>query len=129
MFPKVGCCEIPIAVCCWSTRNGPCGDAIAVRANVVDEQFEPLRNPNLEADLIAPDGRSQKLSLQRVDGELEGIFAGRFVASQEGEYRVELPLPGVGEPIVLQREVRVRLPNLEIERPQRNDAVLQNLAD
>ena len=57
------------------------------------------------------------------------MYSGRFMATQAGDYTLQLVLPGDGEPVILEREVRVRLPNLEIERPQRNDTMLQQLAD
>jgi hypothetical protein len=70
----------------------------------------------------------QTVELRRAAAEREGNYVGRFMAAQAGDYRLELLLPGDGEPVVLERNVRVRLPNLEIERPQRNDPVLSQLA-
>jgi hypothetical protein len=57
------------------------------------------------------------------------MYSGRFMVAQSGDYQLELTLPGDGELVVLEREVRVKLPNLEIERPQRNDTDLQLLAN
>ena len=105
------------------------GDAIAIRASVVDEQFQPLRDTAITVMLHAPDKTTQAIELRRADAEREGMYAGRFMATQTGDYRLELTLPGEGERVVLDREVRVRLPNLEIERPQRNDGLLQQLAE
>ena len=56
------------------------------------------------------------------------MYAGQFMATQEGDYHIELTLPASGEEVVLRRDVRVRIPNLEIERPQRNEALLSDLA-
>lgn len=104
------------------------GDSIAVRASVVDQQFQPLRDPTINVTVRQPNGKSTRLELQQADGGREGMYAGRILASQAGDYQFQLTLPGDGEPIVLEREVRVRLPNLEIERPQRNDGLLQGVA-
>ena len=56
------------------------------------------------------------------------MYSGRFIAAQAGDYELQMALPGDGEPVILEREVRVKLPNLEIERPQRNDALLRRVA-
>lgn len=104
------------------------GDSIGIRATVVDEQFQPLRAEAVDVTLRQPDKSTQTIALRRADGVRDGMYTGRFMANQAGDYQLELTLPGEGEPIVLEREVRVKLPNLEIERPQRNDADLQLLA-
>jgi len=104
------------------------GDAISIRASIVNQQFEPLRDPSVKLTLNAPDKSTQQLELQRADGGRDGMYAGRFMATQAGNYKLQLALPGDGEPVILEREVRVRLPNLEVERPQRNDAVLRRVA-
>jgi hypothetical protein len=105
------------------------GDAISVRASVTDQQFQPLRDPTIKLTMVLPDKSQQELEISRAAAEREGMYTGRFIASREGDYRLQLTLEGEGEPVVLEREVRVRLPNLEIERPQRNDNLLQQLAD
>lgn len=104
------------------------GDTIGVRASVVDAQFQPLQDKSVTVTLRQPDQTMQTLELQQADGVREGMYAGRFMATQPGDYRLELALPGDGEPVILEREVRVKLPNLEIERPQRNDAELSRIA-
>ena len=104
------------------------GDAIAVRASVVDAQFQPLTDPTIDVVLKQPNKEDQNIELQRSDSGREGMYVGRFLASQAGDYQLQLTLPGEGEPVVLEREVRVKLPNLEIEKPQRNDADLALLA-
>jgi hypothetical protein len=104
------------------------GDTVTVRASVVDEQFRPLKSPSLEASLVLPNQTRRTLTLRQSSSDREGIFVGQFLANQEGEFRVELALSSSSEPVVLQRDVRVRLPDLEIERPQRNDALLSEIA-
>jgi len=104
------------------------GDAIAIRASVVDMQFQPLRDESINVTLKQPNEKTQNIELRRADGGREGMYSGRFLATQAGDYQLSLNLPGDGEPVVLEREVRVKLPNLEIEKPQRNDPDLQLLA-
>ncbi len=56
------------------------------------------------------------------------MYTGQFTALQEGDYRLELALPGA-DTEVLSREVRVRVPDREIQKPERHDALLGHLAD
>ena len=55
------------------------------------------------------------------------MYSGQFTATREGDLRIDLGVPGV-ENELLSREVKVRLPALEIENPRRNDALLASLA-
>ena len=54
------------------------------------------------------------------------FYVNQFIATQEGDYRVELQLPGSDD--LLTREIRVRVPQLEIENSLRNDALLSLVA-
>jgi hypothetical protein len=55
------------------------------------------------------------------------MYSGQFTTVRQGDYRIVLPVPDI-EDEMLTREVRVRLPAREIERPQRNDALLSEIA-
>ncbi len=104
------------------------GDTITVRATLSDTQFRPLTLESVEAAVLRPDTRREPLTMQRVvNGERPGMYAAQFTATLEGDYRIELPIPG-SDTELLTREVKVRVPALEIESPQRNDAVLSLLA-
>ncbi len=110
------------------------GDTIAVRAHLTDEQFQPLTQNEVQALLIPPQDFSQPnsipttLTLRRIEQSARpGMYAGQFTATQEGDYRVELPIAGSDQ--ILEAAVRSRLPDLEIERPQRNNALLSLAAD
>lgn len=105
------------------------GDTITVRAVLTDEQFEPLRLPKVEANLLGPGGTIQNVALTPVDGERDGTYGGRFVVRAAGAYDLRLTLgDGLGD-TVLRQSVQVRLPTAELERPQRNDEELQFIAD
>ena len=43
------------------------GDAIAIRASVVDQQFEPLSDPTIRVNLRQPDGDIEQLELQQAE--------------------------------------------------------------
>lgn len=102
------------------------GQTVSVRAQVTDEQLEPLDVPSLELEVIAPDRSSQTVKLTR-DPTRAGTYAGQFSVRQEGAYQLELPLDD-SEVDLLTRRIQVRVPDLERENPQRNDALLGELA-
>lgn len=105
------------------------GDHVAVQAILTDAQNLPLDAPEVSANLIQPDGTRVALTLRHVkDGARDGTFAGQFTAVMEGDYRVELRSPQGDIDDLLIREVRVRVPALEIEKPERYDALLQDIA-
>jgi hypothetical protein len=55
------------------------------------------------------------------------MYAGQFTALQEGTYRLELSVPDADEE-QLSRRIQVKVPDLERENPQRNDALLSEIA-
>lgn len=105
------------------------GDTIAVRAVLTDDQFEPLQLPSVEASLLGPGGSIESVTLTPVEGEARGgTYGGRFVVRSAGSYELRLTLgDGLGDS-VLRQTVQVRLPTVELERPQRNDEELEFLA-
>jgi FtsH-binding integral membrane protein len=111
------------------------GETIIVRASLTDEQFQPLVQQEVAATLISPNGNRQPFKLQHVsstgqldDTSKDGSYSSQFTALQEGDYRIELPIPNSEQLDVLTRTVRVRVPDREVETPQRNDALLNELA-
>ncbi len=111
------------------------GETIIVRASLTDAQYRPLVQEVVNASLVAPDGTRQPLTLRQSVGTAEmdatareGLFTTQFTAVMEGDYRIELPVPGSETLEMLTRTVRVRVPDREIESPQRNDALLNELA-
>lgn len=106
------------------------GDSVSVRAVLHDAQHRPLSARQVTASLIAPDGSRQPLVLRQLsDATKGGMYAAQFTTRLEGDYRVELQPPQGDADELLAREVRVRIPARETERPERNDALLQNIAD
>ncbi|MCD0459805.1 VWA domain-containing protein [Roseiconus lacunae] len=106
------------------------GDTIAVRAVLTDAQFEPLTVSEVKATLLVPQGAPQEIRLTPVEGEARpGTYSGRFVVRQPGDHELQLTLGDALEEVVLRQNVAVRLPTVELERPQRNDQSLGELAD
>ena len=105
------------------------GENVAVRAALTDLQFQPLKAESVEAQLVLPNGNTQKLTLRPIQqSSREGLFGGQFTTLFEGDYRVELLVPDSDDEILTQ-ECRVTIPRLEIENPRRNDPLLSDLAN
>jgi hypothetical protein len=103
---------------------------VAVRAILTDAQFLPLTADEVTATLVHPDGSRSTLPLRRTkEAAREGMYVGEFTAVLEGDYRVEVQPPRAGEGDLLAKEVRSRIPALETERPERNDALLREMAE
>ena len=100
------------------------GDSIAVRAVLQDAQFKPLQAEQVAATVIQPDSTRIPLVMKKTkDAERQGTFGEQFIALQEGDYQIELQHPAAADQILF-RSVRVRMPALETERPERNDKLL-----
>ncbi|MGI9471274.1 MAG: VWA domain-containing protein [Rubripirellula sp.] len=111
------------------TSKAMVGDTITVRAVLSDEQFEPLDVPEVPAKLLAPGGRIEDLRLLPLKGEPKaGTYGGRFVVREAGSYEIRLTLGDALDEQVLRQSVQVRLPTIELERPRRNDADMQQYA-
>lgn len=105
------------------------GEQVMVRAVLKDAQFQPLILPEVNARLVDPNGRSSTLRLAPIpDPSQPGVYLGQFFTKATGNYEVQLPVGGLSEQIVLSQQVVVRVPALEIQRPQRNDPLLSELA-
>jgi hypothetical protein len=105
------------------------GDTIVVQAILTDAQNEPLTAPEVTASLIQPNGKRTALTLRAVKGGArDGTFAGQFTAVQQNDYRLELRPPHAELDELLVREVRVRAPEVEIEKPELNRPLLTDIA-
>lgn len=106
------------------------GDTIVIRAVLTDDQFEPLQVPDVPVQVLLPSGGVAEMKLTPLDGEPRpGTYGGRFIVREAGSHEVRLTLGDALSEEVLRQTVQVRLPTVELERPQRNDAALQQLAD
>ena len=106
------------------------GEQIMVRAVLRDAQFQPLVITDVSAKLIDPSGRSTTLPLAPIpDPSQPGVYIGQFFAKATGNYTVQLPVGGLSDQVLLTQQVVVRVPAVEIQRPQRNDPVLTEIAN
>jgi hypothetical protein len=102
------------------------GGTVVVRAQLSDAQFEPLDASAVTLQIIRPDSTSEALQLA-ADPARKGMYAGQFTALQEGTYRLEMTVPESDEE-QLSRRIQVKVPDLERENPERNDALLAEIA-
>ncbi len=101
------------------------GDQVTIRAVLSDLQHRPLQLESIPAILLQPDGKRVPITLRNVqDAAREGMYEAQFNALLAGDYRIELTPSEEADDELLTAEVRVRVPTLEIEHPQRNDALL-----
>lgn len=109
---------------CWM------GDQVVVQAILRDVRNDPLMLSSVDAVIVRPDGSSAKLELQGTNDTVRpGTYTAQFSANQEGEYRINLPVPDSPEQEILTAQVQANIPDLEKERPQRNDALLNEMAE
>jgi len=102
------------------------GNSVEVRAQLLSSRLEPLAAPGVEMQVFAPDGTMQSITL-RPDPTRQGMYQAQFSATEEGSYRLELTAPESDNERLIRR-IQVRLPELERENPQRNDALLSRIA-
>lgn len=103
----------------------PLGASVALRAQLNDARYEPLELPSVRVQVLRPDTTGGTVELSR-DPNRRGLYMGQFAALQEGTYRLELAVPGSNEQLT--RRIQVRIPDLERENTERNDALLGDIA-
>lgn len=103
------------------------GNTVELRAQLSNAQFEPLELPRASVQVVRPDSTVDTLHLLP-DSTRKGMYNGQFTVLQEGTYRLEMALPD-GEAEQLTRRIQVKVPDLERENPQRNDALLKEIAE
>jgi len=103
------------------------GATVEIRAQLTNAQLAPLVAPSVPLQVLLPNGKVQSIAL-RPDPTRVGTFAGQFTVLEEGDYRLELPIPESADER-LSRRIQVTMPDLERQNPQRNAKLLARLAD
>jgi hypothetical protein len=106
----------------------PLGEAVTVRARLLDPQYEPWRRDEVDARYEV-EGVSQKFTLRAVLDD-PGWFEGRFVPDRVGAYRVRVALAGAGggPSVEAYHEVQVARSQLETAETRMNREALRTLA-
>lgn len=102
------------------------GGTVDVRAQLTNARLEPLQAPRVTLEVSLPDNALETVTLT-ADPSRAGSYRGQFAVRQEGVYRLELPVPESDDER-LARRIQVKVPDLERERPQRNDPLLSDIA-
>lgn len=105
------------------------GDTVSVRAQMYDHALKPLDVPSVGLEVVAPDSTLSQVTLLADKSGRKGSYVGQFAVRHEGAFRLELRIPDAADEERLTRRIQVRVPDLERENPQRNDPLLQNIAD
>ncbi|MGH7140102.1 MAG: VWA domain-containing protein, partial [Pirellulales bacterium] len=101
------------------------GSTVDVRVQLSDNRLQPLELPRVDLAVSLPDSTHQTVPLL-ADPSKKGTYRGQFTVRKEGMYLIDLPVPESDER--LSRRIQVKVPELEREKPQRNDALLSELA-
>ena len=109
---------------CWV------GDQLTVRAILRDAADQPLVQNEVQASLRRPDGLVQTITMvNEQNAARPGTFTGQFVTPLEGMYEVSLLIPFSPDDQTLNAAVRAAIPDLEKIKPERNDALMQDIAE
>lgn len=65
------------------------GDTVTLNANAFEPDGSPLRDGGVSVDFTSPDGRSQRLSLEKLESTW-GSFSGRFKVDQPGTWKLRV---------------------------------------
>jgi len=106
------------------------GQTAIVRAQLFDNEFQPLTTPSVPLEIIPPDQSPPfQIELKPDLSGRKGMYQGQFVTRLEGTYRLELAPPEGGEEDRLTKRITARISDLERERPQLDEPRLKDLAD
>lgn len=106
------------------------GQTVVVRSRVVDTNFEPVVADSIELDVVDPNGQPLLPRPRlRPEPNQPGVYVADFrasVASSKTGYKITMKIPGTEE--TREAEVKVTVPNLEFDQPERNELLLRDLA-
>ncbi|HEY2147742.1 MAG TPA: hypothetical protein VGH32_07375, partial [Pirellulales bacterium] len=102
------------------------GSTVDIDARLTNVQHQPLDLPKVIAEVTPQNGPPTTVPLF-ADPNRKGTFHGQFTALVAGPHRIELPVPDSQED-PLSRQIMVKVPDLERDNPQRNDALLNEIA-
>jgi von Willebrand factor type A domain len=102
------------------------GSTVDIDARLTNVQHQPLDLPKIVAEVTPQNGTPLMVPLL-ADPNRKGTYHGQFSALEVGPQRIELPIPESQEE-PLSRQIIVKVPDLEKDNPQRNDALLNEIA-
>jgi len=102
------------------------GASVVVRVVSAGGEKEAAAAAPIACQAVGPDGTVVRVPLLP-EAARPGVVQGAFVVSREGPWRIEVDL-GAGAGDKLSRRIQARLPDRELERPQLDRGVLDQLA-
>ncbi|MEY4245330.1 MAG: hypothetical protein RLZZ245_2915 [Verrucomicrobiota bacterium] len=88
------------------------GATVTLNANAFDPNGAPLKQGNVAVDLTAPDGRTQRIELQKNDSAW-GAFSGRFKIDLPGAWKIRATATGAEDQAL---ETTLLAQGIEIEK-------------
>jgi len=102
------------------------GGTARIRANLRDNQLQPLLASEVNLQIISPSNNKSEL-VMKPDKNRPGWFIGEIRIRESGIHRLTLWIPGSQEK--LEKTLTASAPDLEFEDPRRNDELLNTLAE
>ena len=88
------------------------GTTVTLNANAFDPNGAPLQDGSVTVDITAPDGRAQRVELQK-SGNQWGAFTGRFKADLPGAWKLRITAAGAEDKPL---ETTILAQGVEIEK-------------
>ncbi|MDP1562597.1 MAG: hypothetical protein Q8M16_14560 [Pirellulaceae bacterium] len=111
------------------------GDRVRVLAKVLDNQFQPLTDEKIVAQVVTAEDVTLPLELKKVPGQA-GEYQGVFAPQSVGQFSLTIKLPDQGDelvkltdPLVQPASFRVRSPSLEANTYWLNEPLLKQMAE
>jgi hypothetical protein len=102
------------------------GSMAQLRITASDPQLNPMTIPTLPVEVLSPKGTLRMLDVT-LDPNVPGTYRTYLPLDMEGTWTVQWTIPDSEEKIV--RTVQVQMSDLERENPNRNEPLLQEIAD
>jgi hypothetical protein len=102
------------------------GSMAQLRISASDPQLNPLTVPTLPVEVLTPTGTLRMLDVMH-DPNVPGVYLAYLPLDIEGMWTVQWTIPDSEQKIV--RTVQVQMSDLERENPNRNESLLQEIAD
>jgi hypothetical protein len=110
----------------FSPENPNAGDRVFLQASILNRAGFPLDDESVKLRLLAPDGSTEQLTLERVSGGW-GVYEGDFISRLPGEHQLTMDIPNQGRK--LETGIQIMAPTLEkVGQPARRQ-VLSSLAE
>jgi len=102
------------------------GSMAQLRITASDPQLNPLTIPTLPVEILSPAGTLRMLDVT-LDPNVPGAYQAFLPLDSEGTWTIQWTIPDTDQKIV--RTIQVQMSDLERENPNRNERLLNDIAD